>query len=458
VSQRSSDFDAAVRLLRGAFLLDHSVSVSELGSLFNREGDAPIQQLKRNVARAYGVGWSFPASCGTSSLNVLGLLAMTTPGSTVLVNRDCHVSVQAAMIHGDLTPAYYVPPYDEALGLLMGPTAHRVARALRDHTHVAAVVITHPNYFGIVGESAAIVDEAHARHIPVLADAAHGAPLHFCSLLPNAAEDLGADVVLQSTHKAMGALNQGSVALFRDDTYLDRFYDAVSQLGIVSTSFSYPVLSSIELAVAQHEVEGEDTWRRAIAEADRFRDLVREIDGVVVYGDEMIGRPGCVEIDRTRVAIDVSGTGCTGYEMERILASEQVYPEMATLRHLLFLFTPGTRDEDTTYLATAIARVAERHAASPRRDLDVALPAMSEMALTPRQAYFAKKTRVAVRDAVGRVSAETIAPYPPGCGVVVAGEVLTQEIVDYLGRVRAAGATLYGASDADFGTVMTLTR
>lgn len=453
-----SDFDAAVRLLRGAFLLDHSVSVSELGSLFQRDGNAPVQQLKRTIARAYGVKWSFPASCGTSALNVLGMLAMATPGSRVLVNRDCHVSIQAGMIHADVMPVYYAAPFDESLGLLMGPTAAAVTDALHASTNVSAVVLTHPNYFGIAGESAAIIEAAHRAHIPVLADAAHGAPLHFCAELPNAAEDLGADIVLQSTHKAMGALNQGSVALFRDATYLDRFYDAVTQLGLVSTSFSYPVLSSIELAVAHHEAEGDVLWHTAIAEADRFRELVREIDGIVAYGDEIVGRRGCVEFDRTRVAIDVSGTGITGYRMEQLLAAEQVYPEMATLRHLLFLFTPGTREEDTTYLATAIARAAERHGGPLRQEPGVSPLPQWEIVLTPRQAYFARKERVSVREAIGRVCGETIAPYPPGYAVIVSGELITPEIVEYLTSIRAAGGVLYGASDETFRSVMVIAR
>jgi len=269
VTRRLSDFDTAVRLLRGAFLLDHSVSVSELGSLFQRDGDGPLQQLKRNIAKAYGVAWSFPAACGTSPLNVLGLLALAPPGSTVAVNRDCHVSVHAALVHGGYRPVYYCPVFDTELGLPLGPTADSVESLLSVNPDVTCVIVTYPNYFGIAGECAGIIDAAHRRGLPVLVDAAHGAPLHFCSALPDAAEDLGADLVLQSTHKTMGALSQGSIALFADESRLDAFYEAVSHLGIVSTSFSYPTLSSVELAIARHEVDGEESWIRAIDEADR---------------------------------------------------------------------------------------------------------------------------------------------------------------------------------------------
>ena len=43
------------RLLRGAFQLDQSTSVTDLGSLFVPTGDRPVQRLKRNLAEAYGM-------------------------------------------------------------------------------------------------------------------------------------------------------------------------------------------------------------------------------------------------------------------------------------------------------------------------------------------------------------------------------------------------------------------
>lgn len=452
------DVDAAVHLLRGAFLLDHSVSVGELGSLFRRDGDAPLQQLKQAIADAYGMRWSFPATCGTSALNVLAMLAVAPPGAKVLVNRDCHVSVHAAMIHGAYRPAYFAPRFDEALGLPLGPVAADVDAALRAHPDTACIVLTYPNYFGIAGECGAVVELARARGIPVIVDAAHGAPLHFCTGLPDAAEDLGADIVLQSTHKSMGALSQGSTALFRTDEHLERFYSAVSSLGIVSTSFSYPILSSIELAVMRQRVEGEEVWQRCIAEADRFRQRVRQVRGIGTFGLEAAGGPGFASLDRTRVTLDVTGTGHTGYEFERLLAESRIYPEMATTRHVLFLFTPGTRPLDGTLLASAVERISAAGGRSRAVPAYAPPPDAPRPMLTPRDAFFADKRSVPLEDAVGEISGETIAPYPPGCAVVTTGELLDQATIAYLQQVHRAGGVLQGASDPAFRTVRIVVR
>lgn len=448
MTRQLNDHDTAVRLLRGAFLLDHSVSVTQLGSLFDRHGDTPVQQLKRNIAEAYGVAWSFPATCGTSPLNVLALLAVAPPGSAVAVNRDCHVSVHAALVHGGYRPVYFRPPIHPETGLPLGPAARDVEALLEEHRDVRCVVLTYPNYFGIAGECGSIVDAAHRRGLPVIVDAAHGAPLHFCSGLPAAAEDLGADIVLQSTHKSMGALSQGSVVLFKTDRFLDRFYDAVAHLGLISTSFSYPTLSSIELAVARHQLAGQETWQDAIEQAERFRVRVAQIDGITTFSTDAATLPGFCDLDRTRVTLDVSRTGLTGYEFEKQLAASQVYAEMSTNQHVLLLFTPGTRPEDSNYLLSAIERAAEAGDGT-RRTIRLEPPALPALRITPREAYYARKRTVETDDAVGEISAETIAPYPPGSAVVVAGEALDAATIEYLRLVRSSGAVLYGASDPE---------
>ena len=149
--QHDRTFGEAARLLHGAFQLDHSTSVSELGSVFQWQGDKPLQQLKRNLADAYGAAWAFPSTHGTTILNILALLTACPAGGRVLMNRDAHGSVTAALIHGGFHPTYLVPRFDAGLGLSLAPTVDEVAAAL-DRTPVDCVFLTSPNYFGIVGE------------------------------------------------------------------------------------------------------------------------------------------------------------------------------------------------------------------------------------------------------------------------------------------------------------------
>ena len=63
---------------------------------------------------------------------------------------------------------------------------------------------------------------------------------------------------------------------------------------------------------------------------------------------------------------------------------------------------------------------------------------------------------MAVDDAVGRVSCESIAGYPPGIPALLPGERISAETVDYLRELVASGARLHGASDPRFERVHVL--
>ena len=358
------------------------------------------------------------------------------------------------MIHGGFHPTYIAPPYDPELGLWMGPTVESIRAAL-DREHIDCILLTSPSYFGIVGELEEIIRLAHGRNVPVIVDAAHAPHFHFCKDLPPGAEDLGADCVTQSTHKVASALSQGSLLLLNNEQLITPLYEQVNDLGFVSTSFSYPILASIELAIRQLVVDGERLWSTTIARADAFRSACRRLDGVVCFGDEKNGSPGFRHFDPTRVTIDVSDAGLTGFEVASALAEERVYPEMATLRHVLFLLTPGTTQSDLARVSRALERIL---VARERRGRISAPPPppLPRIAVIPRTAKFAPKHAVHLREAVGKISGETVATYPPGAPIVAAGEVISWEAIEYLRCMKRNGAVLRGASDPEFQTMKVL--
>jgi arginine decarboxylase len=69
----------------------------------------------------------------------------------------------------------------------------------------------------------------------------------------------------------------------------------------------------------------------------------------------------------------------------------------------------------------------------------------------PRQAFFARSEPVPVEQAVGRTSAELVAPYPPGIPVLAPGERVTDATLAALGHARAAGVRIAYAADPTLG-------
>jgi arginine decarboxylase len=79
-----------------------------------------------------------------------------------------------------------------------------------------------------------------------------------------------------------------------------------------------------------------------------------------------------------------------------------------------------------------------------------------ETAVPLRDAFLGASEALGVDEAVGRISCESIAGYPPGVPALLPGERITAELVAYLRELTSAGARLHGAADPSFTTVRVL--
>jgi lysine decarboxylase len=115
--------------------------------------------------------------------------------------------------------------------------------------------------------------------------------------------------------------------------------------------------------------------------------------------------------------------------------------------------------EDLVRVAGDIEEVVKRIERSGSRDALVRpLGALhNEMVVSPRDAFLGAADVVAVEEAVGRISCESIAGYPPGIPALLPGERITAETIAYLRELVGAGARLHGASDPSFTTINVLT-
>ena len=141
------------------------------------------------------------------------------------------------------------------------------------------------------------------------------------------------------------ALSQGSLLLLPNESLIEPLYEHVNDLGFVELSFSYPILASIELA---SDSSSKTATRSGIERSSGQRCFASRLRAA---GHDLLrpraeGRPGLNDFDPTRVTLNVVDTGLTGFEFERRLHRVSIYPEMATLEHVLFLVTPGTSIED----------------------------------------------------------------------------------------------------------------
>lgn len=415
-----------------------------------------LREAERLAAAAYGGDDARFLVNGSTTGNLAMLMATCRDGDTVIVSRMLHKSLLAGLVFSGARPHYLIPAMDDRRNLPLDIEPAAVAGALDLHPNAKAVVLVSPSYVGVSSNLNAIAAICHERGVPLLVDEAWGPHFHFHPDLPASAMQSGADAAVSSTHKMLAGLTQASTLVAR------RGRIDVNQLGTIvdmvqTTSPSALIFASLDASRRQMALDGRQRLDATLSHAARLRHALSEIDGIAVLDRDIIaGRPGA-GFDPTRVIVDVHELGLTGYEAEAALRdSHGVYVEMSDLLSVMLLVTIG---DDAGSIDRAIAgfqsltalRKPQRHAVSARSSGDLIFGQVAE--LTPRQAFMADSTMVPVREAVGRLSADSITPYPPGIPLVAPGEWLTAETLDYLSAGIDEGMYVSGLTDPSFNTV-----
>lgn len=383
---------------------------------------------------------------GSTHGNQALALAVGRPGDAVVVSRTLHRSMLLGLVLAGLEPIWVRPDLDPRTGLPGGVSADAVRQALRTRPDARAVLVGDPSYVGGCGDVGALAQAAHERGVPLVVDAAWGAHHGFHPSLPAHALAQGADAFVTSAHKMLPAYSQAALVLARTDRLdadrLDRAVEATA-----TTSPAGTVLASTDAARALLASHG----TRLLDQVLRLVTLARDrLDGR--HGLQVLAGPGT---DPARLVVLLAGTGVSGFDVEERLVAAGVPVEMADRDTLVPVVTVADDEGTVGRLVTAVlGAVAGLPAGPPRQPLPSAPWSVeAPTVLTPRDAFFAPHRTVPAPDAVGRVSAELVAPYPPGVPVLAPGELVTAEALDALRTAHAAGARIAYAADPTLGTL-----
>jgi arginine decarboxylase len=418
----------------------------------------PFQQAQDLAAEAWGARRSWFLINGASQGNHVAMLALAHLGHEVVVQRNAHSSTIDALVLSGLRPAFVAPELDPELSIAHCLTPETLDRALSATPGAVGATVVSPTYFGAVADVASLAEVAHGHGVPLIVDEAWGAHFAFHEALPPSALSLGADLVVSSVHKIVGSITQsaivhlGRAAAGRlDEQVVDRCVTLVE-----STSPSSLLGGSLDAARRQAAVHGRELLDETMRALAATRQAIREIPGLDALDERLVGAPGVHAYDPLRLAVDVRGTGATGYELARVLAErDDVNLELFGENVIVAVFGMGEPAGQGERLVAALRRGVDALAATGdrRREEFAPPPPWGELVMTPREAFFGPQEVVPAHEAVGRVAAESLAAYPPGIPNVLPGERLTAETLEYVRQALEAGGSLRGASDRRLGTL-----
>ncbi|HEY0932102.1 MAG TPA: aminotransferase class V-fold PLP-dependent enzyme [Trebonia sp.] len=398
-----------------------------------------LTQAEERAARLWGADRCRFSSGGATHANQAIALAVGGDGDRVVVSRTLHRSLLIGLVLAGLTPVWVRPEVDPATGLPLGVPPEEVARALAEYPDARAVFVGDPSYVGTVGDIAGLARAAHARDVPLIVDAAWAAHFGFHPDLPRHALQLGADAMVVSAHKTLPAWSQAALVLARTE----RIDPARLDAGVEATATTSPagaILASIDAARALLERDGRELLGRSLAAAAAARARLSSVDGLAILGGPAV--------DPLKLTLVLSGTGADGIAVEQDLLKARIPVEAAERDVIVAVVSLADDDRSLGRFTEAVISAIGRHRGPRRPVVGPAAYAVSPvMAQPPRQAFFAAHESVPVTEAVGRVCAELVAPYPPGIPVLAPGEQVTAEAVSALRQARASGVRIAYAAD-----------
>lgn len=414
-----------------------------------------IKEAQELAADCFGAEESFFLIGGSTVGNLALILTVCPePGKILILQRNVHKSIIHGLMLAGARAVFLEPLIDPLSGLAVAPAVETVQAALAAYPDAAAVLVTMPNYYGMGSDLAPLAQACHDSGVPLLVDEAHGAHYGQHPALPAGALACGADGVVQSTHKMLTAMTMGAM-LHVQGPRLDRGLLRQRLAMVQSSSPSYPVMASLDLARRLLHSRGAEAFtaglaavevlRRGLAELPRFRllqpaaDFTQDPFKVVIY--------------------DATGV-LSGFELQSMLEAKGCVPEMSDDRHVVLLFSLGSKAKDAVHLLSALQEIdseIQSESLSTAQNLssnDISTWNNFDTHLISAPITFSMKPVIAgetesieLEYSEGRVAAEMVIPYPPGIPLLYPGEIITSHICKRLRGLAQGGAKFQACAD-----------
>nr|UWI50055.1 aminotransferase class I/II-fold pyridoxal phosphate-dependent enzyme [Clostridioides difficile] len=419
-------------VLENLYKMD-TTEIIETDNLHSPEGIIKVSQ--ENTAKVFKSDYTYylvnGSSCGIQS----AIMSVCNPKSKIIVNRDCHQSVINGCILGDVDIEYIPCKISKDTNILKGVNVINVIDIIDKNLDAKAILLTYPTYYGMTYDLEYICNYAHSKNIVVIVDEAHGAHLGLSDRLPKTALEQGADIVIQSTHKTLPSFTQSSMIHVKGERVdLDKISNMLRITE--SSSPSYLLLSSLELAVDIYENKGKQLMEELLNNIHIFKNNVNK--NLEIYSTN----------DKTKVFISAKSIGLTGYELENILRKKyNIQVELSNYYGILLICTIGNSTQDFISLETALNDIVVKEFKTTKLD-NIKYPVdIPKKILTPREAFYKTKKSVKIYDSIGKICGESIVPYPPGISIISPGEIISKEIIDYLKFCSSKGMIISGIKD-----------
>ena len=404
-----------------------------------------IKDAEELAAEAFGAANAFFMVGGTTSAVQSMIMYACKEGDKIIMPRNVHRSAINALILTGAVPVYVNPDVNRKLGIALGMSVAQVEQAILDNPDAKAIMVNNPTYYGICSDLKRITELAHAHGMLVLVDEAHGTHFYFGENFPVTAMAAGADCASVSMHKSGGSLTQSSFLLLGKNINADYMRQVINLTQ--TTSASYLLLSSLDISRKRLALGGREIFAQTVEMAEYARSEINDIGGYYAYSRELVNGDSIFDFDVSKLSIYTLPIGLAGIEVYDLLRDEyDIQIEFGDIGNVLAYISVGDRKRDIERLISALAEIKRRFGKSGSDMLtqEYISPVVAE---TPRKAFYAQKRSLPLEETAGLVCSEFVMCYPPGIPILAPGELITDEIIEYIKYAKEKGCQMTGTED-----------
>lgn len=428
----------------------YRIDITEIEGFDNlHQPEGVLRQLSERLEFLYGAKKSFPLINGSTAGILAGISAAAGRGGRILMARNSHKAVYHAVMMMGLKPVYLYPEQAAELPVYGGITSAQVENALRENKDVRLVVITSPTYEGVVSDIKTIAETVHRFGALLLVDEAHGAHFGFHPAFPENSVRLGADLVIQSLHKTLPAFTQTAVLHSSEAVPESRLrqYLAVYQ----SSSPSYLLMAGMDRCIHILEQRGRLLFDEYNERLQAFCHRMGLLKNLKLLTAVQVCNSGAFALDPSKLTISVRKTVMSGHELQTILRKKyHIEMEMSAPGYVLGMTSICDTEEGFVRLGDALLEIDRGlkplQTCGPERcekryDADI-IPPVPVMIL--QEAVDQVRVRKKLSESRNEIAAVFVSLYPPGVPLIVPGERISRELIDYISLVKQQGFTVTG--------------
>lgn len=404
-----------------------------------------IKDAQDLAAKAFDADEAFFIVNGATAAVQAMIMSATEAGDKIIMPRNVHRSAINALVVNGALPVYVNPGVNQRLGIPLGMSVADVERAIKENPDAKAILVNNPTYYGICSDIKSIVKMAHEHGMLVLADEAHGTHFYFANNQPISAMAAGADMAAVSMHKTGGSLTQSAILLTKKTVNADYVRQVINLTQ--TTSGSYLLLSSLDIARKNMSLNGESLVNKSIEFASYAREEINKLGGYYAFGKELINGDTVYDFDASKLSVHTRDIGLAGIEVYDLLRDDYgIQIEFGDIGNILAIISGGDRNLEIERLISALSEIKRLHESEKAGlfDHEYINP---KIVMGPNKAFFSDKISLPIDETEGKICGEFVMCYPPGIPILAPGEMITGEIIRYIKYAKEKGCLMTGTQD-----------